>query len=89
MTTLGIIAATVGAWTILACTGVAGFSLVATRLKRKATATAEQVNWLPFTPPVPPPAPRLSDDWLDQLPVEVLAADEIDRRFYRLIGGAR
>ena len=83
MTYLGILAAAAGAWTIAACIGTAGFSFVATRLKRLSKRPT-YTNLAVSLPPVPP-----SDlDFLDDLPAEVLSDDEITVRFARIVSAA-
>lgn len=85
MTTVGIICAAAGAWIILAA--VVSVPIGRSMRDKPAPAPDDDTRWLPFLPPVPPPA--IADDWLDVLPAECLSRDELDRRFFRLVGGAR
>lgn len=46
----------------------------------------EYVNWLPTLPPVPPSLRTVSDDdWFRDVPAEIVAGAELDRRFFTIV----
>jgi hypothetical protein len=57
------------------------------RRHKRAMAEAENVNWLPVLPPVPP-SPRKSDEsWLDNVPADCLVDSDpiLHQRFFAIV----
>jgi hypothetical protein len=50
-------------------------------------AEAENVNWLPVLPPVPPSPRRSDESWLDNVPSDCLVDDDpiLHRRFFDIV----
>jgi hypothetical protein len=63
MTLLDYCAHVAVVWLVASTIAAGAWSIAVTRYKRRAQATAEYVNWIPFLPPVPTQA-DIDATWL-------------------------
>jgi hypothetical protein len=66
-------------WIILAC--VVAVPIGRAMNKAEAVEAAEEVNWLPFLPPVPLP----DSQWLDAWPTDASDTGEMRLRFDQIV----